>query len=194
MNVLEEAIVFATNAHAGQTRKMDHTPYILHPLEVAAIIGSVTGDLELMAAGVLHDTMEDCGVEAKELKARFGPRVAALVQSESEDRQSTRPAEETWMERKSESLLMLQYTASMDVKFLWLGDKLSNMRSFARSFRKDGHAIWNNLHQKDPRMHCWYYRTILENLSEFKGTDAYEELSFLIDRVFEGVEPYDGEE
>jgi len=191
MNLVEEAIVFATKAHEGQKRKMGNIPYILHPMEVASIIASVTDDQELIAAGILHDTMEDCGVEAKELRERFGPRVAALVQSDSEDRTSTRSPEDTWFDRKSESLLMLQYTASRDVKFLWLGDKLSNMRSFSRGFRERGHEIWMGMHQHDPRMHAWYYRTILANLTEFEGTDAYEEFSFLVNRVFEGVEEID---
>ena len=78
--LLDEAIVFATNAHAGQVRKMANTPYILHPLEVAAIIATMTDDEHTMAAGVLHDTIEDCGADPKEIKQRFGARVSALVQ------------------------------------------------------------------------------------------------------------------
>ena len=186
MNVLEESIVFATNAHEGQVRKMAKTPYILHPLEVASIISTVTPDLEIMAAGVLHDTIEDCDVDPREIKDRFGPRVAALVQSETEDKLSNRPPEDTWKERKEESLLMLSHTKDIAVKILWLADKLSNMRSFYREYLKKGNDIWLSLHQKDPKEHEWYYRTIAENLKEFSGTAAYIEYLDLVDKVFGG--------
>lgn len=185
MNVLEEALVFAVHAHEGQTRKRGNIPYILHPAEVAAVIATMTDDRDVMAAGVLHDTIEDCGVDPREIREKFGPRVAALVQGESEDRESTtRSEEETWMDRKEESLLMLQMTSDINIKILWLGDKVSNMRSFARQFREEGVSMWNSYHQKDPKIQAWYYRTIAKYTSELSGTDAYKEYCALLDEVF----------
>ena len=187
MNVLEEAILFATQAHGGQMRKLSNTPYILHPVEVAAIISTITGDLDTMAAGVLHDTIEDCNVDPRVIKEKFGARVSALVQSETEDKLSDRPAAETWQERKEESLLMLRYTKDRDVRILWLADKLSNMRSFYREYIKHGDAVWQGLNQKDPAKQAWYYRTIVKNLYELKDTTAYAELNYLIEEIFKGV-------
>lgn len=185
MNVLEEAILFATDAHKGQMRKMAKTPYILHPLEVAAIIATMTSDLETMAAGVLHDTVEDCDVDPKEIKRRFGSRVAALVQSETEDKLSSRPASETWKERKDESLIMLMFTPDRDVRILWLADKLSNMRSFYRAYLKEGDGVWQHLNQKDPAMQAWYYRTIAAYLKDELGdTAAYAEYIDLVEKTF----------
>lgn len=184
MNTVEEAILFATKAHEGQKRKMSGIPYILHPLEVAAIIATITTDHAVMAAGILHDTIEDCDVDPHEIKEKFGPRVAALVQSETEDRLSNRPAAETWMERKEESLLMLEHTRYRDVKILWLGDKLSNMRSFYRSYLELGDKMWEGLHQKDPKMQGWYYKTIAKHLSELSDTAAYREYVELVEKVF----------
>lgn len=188
MNVLEEAIVFATKAHEGQKRKLANIPYILHPLEVAAIISTMTTDLETMAAGVLHDTVEDCGVDPKEIREKFGPRVAALVQSETEDRQSTKSAAESWIERKEDSLLVLRLTTDRDVKILWLGDKLSNMRSFYREYAKNGNEFLNALHQKDPKMQHWYYKTIADYLSDLSDTAAYKEYTELVEKTFGGNE------
>ena len=183
--LLDDAIYFATQAHAGQMRKMANTPYILHPLEVAVIISTMTDDENVMAAGLLHDTVEDCDVDPKEIKARYGPRVAAQVQSETEDKLSERPAEETWMERKEESLLMLQHTKDRDVKILWLGDKLSNIRSFYREWLRQGDQMWQALHQKDPKMQGWYYRTIARYLKEeLSDTAAYREYVDLVERIF----------
>ena len=95
MDMLTKAIFFATKAHEGQMRKMTNTPYILHPIEVASIIATITDDQDIMAAGVLHDVIEDCGVDPAVIKELFGPRVSALVQSDSEDRLDPRPASES---------------------------------------------------------------------------------------------------
>lgn len=84
MTLLDEAIIFAVQAHSGQVRKGTNRPYILHPLEAAAIVASMTDDLEVIAAAVLHDTMEDANVSLAEITSKFGPRVAGLVQAETE--------------------------------------------------------------------------------------------------------------
>lgn len=183
-DLLDRAILFATAAHSGQVRKMANTPYILHPLEVAAIIGTVTPDKETMAAGLLHDTIEDCDTDPLLIRSLFGPKVAALVQSETEDRLSNRPRSDTWQERKEESLLMLELTKNRDVKILWLGDKLSNIRSFYREYLLHGDEIWKGLNQKDPHMHAWYYRSIANYLSELSDTSAYREYVELVEKLF----------
>lgn len=187
MNILEEAIFFATMAHGGQMRKLAKTPYILHPIEVAAIIATMTDDLEVMAAGVLHDTIEDTPVTPEQIEKKFGMKVFGLVQSETEDKLSNRPAADTWMERKEDSLLALKHTKNMNVKILWLADKLSNMRSFYREFLKSGYDIFKGLNQKDPKMQAWYYRTIRDYLSDLSDTAAYKEYSMLVDNMFKGV-------
>lgn len=185
---LNEAIKFAVDCHAGQIRKMANTPYILHPLEVASIIATITTNEDVMIAGVLHDTVEDCNLDPQIIREKFGKRVAALVQSETEDRLSNRPAEETWQQRKEESLLMLEHTKERDVKILWLADKLSNMRSFYLEYQKNGDEIWQCLHQKDPHMQGWYYKTIETLLFELSDTAAYQEYRQLVSTIFgEGV-------
>ncbi len=181
---LNEAIKFATDCHAGQIRKLAMTPYIMHPLEVSAIISTMTNDEDIMIAGLLHDTVEDCDLDPMIIREKFGKRVSALVQSETEDKLSNRPSSETWMERKEESLLMLRYTKDRDVKILWLADKLSNIRSFYREYLKSGDEIWLTLNQKDKKMQEWYYRTIAELLSDLSDTVAYKEYTLLVDKIF----------
>ena len=61
--LINQAIVFATNAHDGQYRKFSAIPYIMHPMEVAAIIASMTPDEHIIAAGLLHDVVEDTDVK-----------------------------------------------------------------------------------------------------------------------------------
>lgn len=185
MNVLEEAIIFATEAHSGQTRKMSSIPYILHPLEVASIISTMTEDLDVMAAGVLHDTIEDCNVPAEEIRNKFGSRVYALVMTETEDKMVVLSPEDTWVTRKEDSLLVLSATQDRDAKILWLGDKLSNMRSFYRTYLEIGDEMWNHLHMKDPSMHKWYYQSIADILKPDLGeTIAYQEYVELLGKLF----------
>ena len=59
--MINKAIAFAVKAHEGQPRKGTEIPYIFHPLEVGMIVSRITDDEEVIAAAVLHDTVEDCG-------------------------------------------------------------------------------------------------------------------------------------
>ena len=91
-NLLNDAVEFAAQKHIGQYRKGSQLPYIIHPMEAAAICASFTNDVEVLAAAVLHDVVEDAHVAVDEIEERFGPRVAALVASESENRREDIPA------------------------------------------------------------------------------------------------------
>ncbi len=187
MTLFEDAIRFAAERHSGQKRKMSDSPYILHPLEVASIVGTMTSDDETLAASVLHDTVEDAGVTFEEIEKRFGKRVSLLVMTETEEKRYERPAYETWKLRKEETLAILGNTKDISVKMMWLGDKLSNMRSFYRIHKKEGDAMWNHFNQKDPSMQKWYYTRIAEYLKDLSSYDAYEEFTALTAEVFAGV-------
>jgi (p)ppGpp synthase/HD superfamily hydrolase len=184
MNRIEEAILFATDAHKGQTRKLTNIPYILHPLEVSTIITNITSDEDVIIAGLLHDTVEDCGVDPKVIREKFGKRVAALVQCETEDKYSHLNPSDTWQIRKEESLLILKITDDIGVKILWLGDKLANLRSFYRSYLKQGDDIWLQLNQKDKKKHEWYYSTVLSYMTELSHLPEYQEAQDLINKLF----------
>jgi myo-inositol-1(or 4)-monophosphatase len=187
MNLLEEAICFAVRAHAGTLRKDGETPYILHPMEAAAICGTLTADEAVLAAAVLHDTVEDTDVTPSEIRARFGERVAALVASETEDKRSGVPKNESWLIRKEESLETLKNADDPGVKYIWLADKLSNLRGIYRAKLEKGDEVWLLFNQHDPAKHAWYYRTIAKMLSELRGYGAWKEYAALIEKVFEGV-------
>lgn len=184
MELFDEALIFACEKHSGQRRKLSDAPYFLHPMEVASIVGTMSDNQELLAAAVLHDTVEDAGVTLEEIRDRFGKRVSLLVMTETEDKRAERPPKETWKLRKEETLSILENTKDLDVKKLWLGDKLSNIRSFYRTHRQQGDDFWNNFHQNDPAQQEWYYRTIAHCLSELKDYDAYTEFTYLIDLIF----------
>ena len=62
-----------------ECRKGTQVPYILHPMEAAVIVGSMTEDQNLIAAAALHDVVEDAGVAIEEIEEKFGPRVRELL-------------------------------------------------------------------------------------------------------------------
>lgn len=184
MDRLSEAICFATAAFDGMMRKVDKQPAILHSLEAAAITQTVTDEPEAVIAAVLHDTVEDAGVKIGEILERFGERVAQLVLSETENKRVNRAPTETWQARKEESVAVLRQTEDLSVKALYLGDKLSNMRSLHRSHALYGPALWQQFNQKDPKMHKWYYTAIAEALAPLSHTAAYGEYLWLIEKTF----------
>lgn len=183
MDIYDKAVVFAVNAHAGQNRKSGGT-YIVHPLETSVIAETMTDDLNVLAAAVLHDTVEDTSVEAKDIEREFGSTVAALVASETENKRHGQDPSSTWRIRKEESLAVLKSTDNLNVKILWLSDKLSNMRSFYRSFRIHGKELWQRFNEKDPKVQYWYYRTVADLTTELKDTTAWIEYNELIRRIF----------
>ena len=101
-NMIKEAAEFADRAHQGVFRKGTEIPYITHPMETAAIVTAFTDEPEMIAAALLHDVIEDAGVTREELEEKFGPRVAFLVDGESEDKSKS------WVERKGATVERLK--------------------------------------------------------------------------------------
>jgi (p)ppGpp synthase/HD superfamily hydrolase len=79
------ALEFALERHAGQVRDGDHAPFVLHPLEVGSLLSLAGYADRVVAAGVLHDVLEDTATDDAELAERFGSGVSALVRAVSED-------------------------------------------------------------------------------------------------------------
>ena len=137
---LTAAIAFAARAHEGQTCRSTDAPKIVHPMEVAAIAATMTSDHEILAAAMLHDVIESCGVTEDALKGEFGDRIAKLVRAMSEEKGLD--AEEGWQKRKLFSINRLR-AASHDQLILTLSDKLSSLRAIRRiSCRADRSRGW----------------------------------------------------
>lgn len=184
--VFDKALIYAIRAHKQQYRKGDRIPYIIHPLEVASIVATMTKDEEIMAAAVLHDTVEDTEVTIEEIEKKFGSRIRKLVACETEDKHSEMPPEDSWKMRKEESLVFLK-DADRDAKIVWMADKLSNMRSFLRMYLLEGDDLWQHFHMKDINQQYWYYQRIAEMLEELDEYPAYQEYCKLLSIVFNSV-------
>ena len=181
--LLDRAIVFAVRAHAGTERRGKGFPYIVHPMEAVEIVATMTSDQELLAAAVLHDTVEDTDTTVEQIRTEFGDRIASLVASESDIVLDGVSEEDSWHARKQAAIDRLA-RASHDAKIVALGDKLSNMRAIARDYAQQGDALWNLFHVKDRKEHEWHYRGLAESLRELQETFAYKEFEQLINQVF----------
>ena len=184
MELVSEAIAFAVKAHDGMRRKKSDAPYILHPLEAAVIVGTMTDDQNLIAAAVLHDVVEDAEIKLEEIEEKFGKRVWELVASETEDKRADLPPADTWRIRKEESLAVLEKTEDLGVLMVWLGDKLANMRSIYRDWKVEGDAMWQRFNQKNPLEQAWYYCSIVALTERLSNTSAWLEYKTLTELVF----------
>lgn len=187
MTLVTDATIFAAQQHDGMLRKGTDLPYIVHPAEVMAIASALTSDPEILAAAVMHDVIEDCGVTESELAARFGSRVAHLVMSETQ--LASGDPRKTWDARKQEALSRIA-KGGRDVKLIALSDKLSNMRAIHRDYDRDKDGMFLRFHQHDKRRHAWYYREMTALLEgEFGDTDAWQELRAHVEHVFADAQP-----
>ena len=179
----DKAALFAINAHANTERRGKGFPYIIHPMEAAEIVATITNDQEILAAAMLHDVIEDCDVSIEEIRKEFGDRVAALVASESDKQFPGLSEEESWKARKQFAIDRLK-GLPRDGKIVALGDKLSNMRAIARDYKVQGEKLWDMFHAPDPSLHKWHYEGLRDALSELSDTEAFKEFSWLIDETF----------
>lgn len=184
MELVSEAIIFAAKAHDGMYRKKSESPYILHPMEAAVIVGTMTDDQNSIAAAALHDVVEDAGITLDEIEEKFGSRVRELVACETEDKRENLPAEDTWRIRKEESLEVLKNAQDEAVLMVWLGDKLANMRAVYRDWSVQGEAMWQKFNQKDHKQQAWYYTSVAELTKKLSHTSAWKEYKTLTEIVF----------
>lgn len=80
-----EAARYAARLHGGQRRESDAAPFVLHPLEVAALLYNTGHPEPVVAAGILHDTLEDTDADKDELRRHFGDEIADIVAAMTED-------------------------------------------------------------------------------------------------------------
>ena len=192
MDLVNEAFIFAVKAHAGMKRKKSQVPYILHPLEAAVIVSTITDDPNVIAAAALHDVVEDTDITIEEIEERFGSRVKELVSSETENKRADLPASETWRIRKEETLAILEKTDDLDILILWIGDKLANMRSIYREWKRECDAVWQYFNQKNVDEQAWYYKTIVKLTERLNTTSAWLEYKTLTEIVFNKGEKDNG--
>lgn len=183
-SLLCQATRLAAEAHDGALRKGGHLPYILHVMETAEIVATMTEDEDVLAAAVLHDVLEDTAVTEEMLRQTVGGHVTELVLAVTENKRPGQPAEETWRIRKQESVDKLLTERRLEVKMIALGDKLSNIRALQRDYDLLGERVWERFNNKNKTDQGWYYQAVTDALQDLNTYPAWRELSSLVWEVF----------
>lgn len=185
-DLIDRAIEAAVKAHEKQKRKGTGRAYITHPFAVGVLLAKAGCSEEVIAAGILHDVVEDARVKPSRIREEFGKKVASIVDHCTEPDKRRR-----WDTRKRHTLDSLK-EAGLEVKFVVCADKLHNVRTIGRDYREGGDRIWRRFRRgrEDQR---WYYESLVQAL-RMKGAPAsYQELFKAFERkvseVFHGKIP-----
>jgi guanosine-3',5'-bis(diphosphate) 3'-pyrophosphohydrolase len=180
---MEEALRFAAQAHAGQSRKGSDTPYFAHVAAVALILDRVGYPEDVLIAGLLHDVVEDTAVTFEVVAARFGENVCTLVRYCSEVKTDAHGTKRPWLDRKRDHLAALA-TAPSEARGIILADKLHNLVSIDLDLRQ-GRPVWSQFNADRDQV-LWYYRTAIDLCGQ--GDSRLESLAACCRGALEKVE------
>jgi (p)ppGpp synthase/HD superfamily hydrolase len=173
MQRFEEALVYAARVHAGQKRKGTEVPYVSHLLMTAAIALEHGADEDEAIAALLHDAAEDQGGRPRleDIRARFGDRVAAIVEACTDTFDSPKPP---WRPRKEAYIARIAgETAS--ARLVSASDKLANARSILLSMAMEGDAAFDRFTGRKAGT-LWYYRALVDAFRAAGPTPLVDEL------------------
>ena len=194
IDAVEAAYEFASEAHEGQMRKSGD-PYIEHPLQVALILVGLQLDASSLAAALLHDVPENCGIPISEIEERFGPEVAKLVDA------TTKLGKISWQApekaagqgglvsggEQAENLrkMLVAMAEDLRVVFIKVADRLHNMRTLDALSREKQYSIAREtLEIYAPLAHrlgIWELKWQLEDLSfRYLEPERYHQIADLI--------------
>lgn len=185
ISLIDRAAGFAARAHQKQRRKIGDVPYIAHPVGVAFILLRMDCPDTVVAAGLLHDTVEDTNVTLEDLRQKFGDEVADIVAG------CTEPPKKgnSWEARKLHMIRTL-IGASLSVKLVAAADKYHNLSHSLYTSRERGKSIWWRF-GRGIEQQAWYYRNVSEsiiaNVPDPDSHPIFQQLLDVIDEIFEGV-------
>lgn len=180
MNIKDEALKFAINAHDGQVRKSEKDkPMIIHPYSVGKILEEYKCNDSVVAAGYLHDVIEDTKYTYNDIENKFGKEIADLVMSASEPDKSL-----SWEERKQ---YMIDHARNLPLnnKYILIADKINNLEDLYLLNEKNGKKDFSNFNRGEESQK-WYYYNMYKSLitNEDENLPIFKRLKKNIDLVF----------
>jgi GTP pyrophosphokinase len=175
-----DALVYAAELHAEQTRKASGVPYIAHLLGVASIALEHGADEDEAIAALLHDAVEDQGGQrtAEEIRRRFGDRVVEIVLGCTDADTIPKPP---WRQRKEKYIAHVEHSSPS----VWLvsgSDKLYNARSILADYRRLGDEVWSRFTGRKEGT-LWYYRALVKALRDKAPLALAEELERVVSEL-----------
>jgi (p)ppGpp synthase/HD superfamily hydrolase len=162
--LLADAMQFALEAHGTQVRKGTRVPYVSHVIRVCGLVLEHGGDARQAAAGLLHDTIEDCDVSEAELRARFGADVAKIVRALSDVLAGdTAKRKSPWLKRKRRYVAHLAHVPPR-ARLVAACDKLDNLRAIVDDVVAGGMRSLKRF-SGSPRQIRWYYESVVDALA-----------------------------
>ncbi len=172
---LEMAALVAHTAHAKQTRKDDTTPYFIHPCMVAFKLMSYGFSDQVIAAGLVHDVLEDTDFTKEELEVLVGKPVVEIVLAVSEDKSLP------WEERKA--LYIERVAAASDqVKAVSIADKIHNLESLFSAYQIHGEDVWK-FFNRGRELKCWFEQTLCAEVKKTWKHPILDEYTILVERL-----------
>lgn len=186
-SIVFKAIRLVADAHEGQYRKGTYLPYIVHLVNVMKILIDQGCDDEIVAAGILHDVIEDTHLTIEDVESLFGKRVAFLVKGATEVREQGNGYDEigSWQTRKEHTIRFLAGEATEDQLLISCADKLDNITAIKEDYLKFGESLWERFNADKDRQH-WYY-TQLSHSFGLRAVETGSSLSILSGRFSQTV-------
>lgn len=184
MNIKDKAREFAIKAHMGQVRKNEKDkPMIIHSISVGNLLEEYGYDDNVIAAGYLHDVVEDTKYTLEDIEKFFGSDVASLVKGNTELDKSL-----SWEERKQHTIDEVK-TLPLRNKVIVCADKINNLEDLMLKFQKTGIRDFSSFNRGEEKQK-WYYESIYNSLvyNEDKNNPIFKRLREVLDVVFENKE------
>lgn len=156
----KKAKQFAYKAHKGMTRKGKDTPFTYHLKLVNLYLESLTDDEEILAAGWLHDVIEDTPITLGELKKEFNRTVCRYVELETEDKSLP------WKDRKLKQINELKENNSK-VILIAFADKMANLTEMDSDYQLEKEKLWERFNRGKKEQY-WYYLEFYKIFKESK--------------------------
>jgi (p)ppGpp synthase/HD superfamily hydrolase len=155
---LAEAFLFACRKHAGAHKKGTTSPFIYHPLAVAALVLKYGGSEDQAKAALLHDTIADGDLSIAELRDRFGEPTARLVATFA-DPPVTPEVAADWQKLRQAYLVKLSQQTT-EALLVVACEELHEITELLNDFRRHGAAVWQR-YPVSAGIVYWYFRELL---------------------------------
>lgn len=177
---LGAALAYAAEKHGNQARKGTTIPYVSHLLHVAGFVLEHGGGVDEAIAALLHDAIEDCGIDRGDVEARFGAAVADIVEHCSDLLEGDTPDRKSdWETRKRHYLDHLK-DASGSALLVSACDKRHNLVALIADVRRHGRAYLDRFTGK-PHQQVWYYQSFRATVADRIPASLDSDLAALID-------------
>ena len=194
LDILDRAYIYSARVHEGQVR-LSGEPYLSHPLEVAGILADMKLDVVSIAAGLLHDVIEDTRATPEEISELFGQEITHIVSGVT--KLSKLPFSDSQAARQAESIRKMFLAMADDIRVILikLADRLHNMRTLQfQSEEKRIKIAQETLDMYSPiaaRLGIYWIKHELENTSfMYLQPDEYSKIKNLVSKDIEEREKY----